>query len=140
MVESLKAKAAALQTRKATALKVAEPTGFEPATSDVTGRRSNQLNYDSASKPFQISNLRSEISNWWARRDSNPQPPPCKGGRLPLTYVPISKISATLALPQGVIVGKASICVKKRSSVPESNGVECPNSVWTLRPQCLCFG
>jgi hypothetical protein len=32
-------------------LKVAEPTGFEPATSDVTGRRSNQLNYDSARKP-----------------------------------------------------------------------------------------
>ena len=28
--------------------KVAEPTGLEPATSDVTGRRSNQLNYDSA--------------------------------------------------------------------------------------------
>jgi hypothetical protein len=28
---------------------LAEPTGFEPATSDVTGRRSNQLNYDSAS-------------------------------------------------------------------------------------------
>ena len=25
----------------------AEPTGLEPATSDVTGRRSNQLNYDS---------------------------------------------------------------------------------------------
>ena len=38
--------------------KMAEPTGLEPATSDVTGRRSNQLNYDSA---FQISNLRSEI-------------------------------------------------------------------------------
>jgi hypothetical protein len=30
--------------------KMAEPTGFEPATSDVTGRRSNQLNYDSAQK------------------------------------------------------------------------------------------
>jgi hypothetical protein len=28
--------------------KMAEPTGLEPATSDVTGRRSNQLNYDSA--------------------------------------------------------------------------------------------
>jgi hypothetical protein len=26
---------------------MAEPTGLEPATSDVTGRRSNQLNYDS---------------------------------------------------------------------------------------------
>ena len=30
--------------------KMAEPTGLEPATSDVTGRRSNQLNYDSAEK------------------------------------------------------------------------------------------
>jgi len=30
---------------------VAEPTGLEPATSDVTGRRSNQLNYDSARRP-----------------------------------------------------------------------------------------
>ena len=29
---------------------MAEPTGLEPATSDVTGRRSNQLNYDSAFK------------------------------------------------------------------------------------------
>ena len=29
---------------------MAEPTGLEPATSDVTGRRSNQLNYDSACK------------------------------------------------------------------------------------------
>ena len=31
--------------------KLAEPTGLEPATSDVTGRRSNQLNYGSATKP-----------------------------------------------------------------------------------------
>jgi hypothetical protein len=31
-------------------LELAEPTGLEPATSDVTGRRSNQLNYDSAGK------------------------------------------------------------------------------------------
>ena len=27
---------------------MAEPTGFEPANSDVTGRRSNQLNYHPA--------------------------------------------------------------------------------------------
>ncbi len=31
-------------------IELAEPTGLEPATSDVTGRRSNQLNYDSALK------------------------------------------------------------------------------------------
>jgi hypothetical protein len=31
-------------------LNMAEPTGLEPATSDVTGRRSNQLNYDSELK------------------------------------------------------------------------------------------
>ena len=67
---------------------MAEPTGLEPATSDVTGRRSNQLNYDSA---FQFLDFRSEISDWWARRDSNPQPLPCKGSRLPLTYVPSFK-------------------------------------------------
>ena len=30
---------------------MAEPTGLEPATSDVTGRRSNQLNYGSAREP-----------------------------------------------------------------------------------------
>src|SRR5437870_8371205 len=97
--------------------KMAEPTGFEPATSDVTGRRSNQLNYDSA---FQISNLRFEISDWWARRDSNPQPLPCKGSRLPLTYVPVFKNqSATATLSQGVIVRKAWMGVKKRSGMDQ---------------------
>ena len=33
---------------KSNRFELAEPTGLEPATSDVTGRRSNQLNYDSA--------------------------------------------------------------------------------------------
>ena len=35
---------------------MAEPTGFEPATSNVTGWRSNQLNYDSA-----LTSLESEV-------------------------------------------------------------------------------
>ena len=37
-----------LPKREAIPKLMAEPTGLEPATSDVTGRRSNQLNYDSA--------------------------------------------------------------------------------------------
>ena len=40
--------------------KMAEPTGLEPATSDVTGRRSNQLNYDSAWE--QRSEVRGQMS------------------------------------------------------------------------------
>src|SRR5438477_11257627 len=105
---------------------MAEPTGLEPATSDVTGRRSNQLNYDSAKNYFQssISDLRSSIKSairnpkseiicWWARRDSNPQPLPCKGSRLPLTYVPVQKSFGTIALRRSVIVRKGSIGVKE---------------------------
>src|SRR2546421_9927474 len=48
---------------------MAEPTGLDPATSDVTGRRSNQLNYDSAlrHRRFSIADCRlinSLIGNW----------------------------------------------------------------------------
>ena len=43
---------------------MAEPTGLEPATSNVTGWRSNQLNYDSA-KIFKLfnSDFNSAIGN-----------------------------------------------------------------------------
>ena len=42
---------------------VAGTTGLEPATSDVTGRRSNQLNYDPVRTTiFQISRM--QISDW----------------------------------------------------------------------------
>src|SRR5690348_1348097 len=55
---------------------MAGPTGLEPATSGVTGRRSNQLNYDPASGLLRIA------TRWWEVRDLNPRPPACKAGAL----------------------------------------------------------
>ena len=55
---------------------VAGWTGLEPATSDVTGRRSNHLNY----------HPRAEVAysgeDWWAVQDSNLRPPACKTSAL----------------------------------------------------------
>ncbi len=63
--------------------KMAEPTGFEPATSDVTGRRSNQLNYDSA---FELQTCSTVLrATWWAVLGSNQWPPVCKTDALPLS-------------------------------------------------------
>ena len=55
-------------------LKMAEWTGFEPATPGVTGRYSNQLNYHSLFRMYFV---------WWVLRGSNPRPSPCKGDALP---------------------------------------------------------
>ena len=48
--------------------KMAGPTRLELATSCVTGRRSNRLNYGPAV----------EILDWWAVRDLNTRPSGCK--------------------------------------------------------------
>ena len=52
---------------------LADRTGLEPATSGVTGRHSNQLNY------------RSVI--WWVMRDLNSRHSPCKGDALPTELI-----------------------------------------------------
>src|SRR6185437_5429867 len=55
--------------------KMAGTTGLEPATSDVTGRRSNQLNYVPAlGGP--------NGCEWWAITDSNRGPSACKADAL----------------------------------------------------------
>ncbi len=70
----------------AVAIREAGATGLEPATSGVTGRRSNQLNYAPATK------LRDYLTSWtprkWAQQDLNLRPPACKAGALPLSYAP----------------------------------------------------
>ncbi len=48
--------------------RMAGTTGLEPATSAVTGQRSNQLNYVP----------RATSANWWAISDSNGGPSGCK--------------------------------------------------------------
>ena len=58
---------------------MAERTGLEPATSGVTGQHSNQLNYRSTFKT-------ATDGAWWVLRVSNPRPPVCKTGALPLSY------------------------------------------------------
>jgi hypothetical protein len=53
-------------------------------------------------------------SVWWARRDSNPQPLPCKGSRLPLTYVPdFQKPIRLRSARRSVILSNAPERVKK---------------------------
>ena len=55
---------------------MADRTGLEPATSGVTGRHSNQLNYRSAVVTF-------SIVNWWVVTGSNRRPSACKADALP---------------------------------------------------------
>ncbi len=78
---------------------MADRTGLEPATSGVTGRHSNQLNYRSA-KGAHVTMLTRTLhleivtgwlfrpsfftaAIWWVERDLNPRHSPCKGDALP---------------------------------------------------------
>ncbi len=63
--------------KQAAGMKMADRTGLEPATSGVTGRHSNQLNYRSATNA-----KRSDVK-WWVVQGSNLRPSPCKGDALP---------------------------------------------------------
>ena len=49
---------------------MAGSTGLEPAASGVTGRRSNQLNYDPNGAITQLVN--GEFGNWWITFTNSP--------------------------------------------------------------------
>ncbi len=74
---------------------VADRTGLEPATSGVTGRHSNQLNYRST---VVISRYK-----WWVMTGSNRRPSACKADALPaelITPEPRTRIIEILACCQ----------------------------------------
>ena len=69
------------------ATKMADRTGLEPATSGVTGRHSNQLNYRSTvAKPC--------IGFWWVMTGSNRRPSACKADALPAELITPRKVNA----------------------------------------------
>ena len=67
---------------------MADRTGLEPATSGVTGRHSNQLNYRSAYSLLKHPLQRTEI--WWVMTGSNRRPSACKADALPAELITLS--------------------------------------------------
>ena len=64
---------------------MADRTGLEPATSGVTGRHSNQLNYRSA---YFLT-----LEFWWVMTGSNRRPSACKADALPAELITLSRSS-----------------------------------------------
>ena len=93
---------------------MAERTGLEPATSGVTGQRSNQLNYR---------------SQWWVLQGSNLRPSPCKGDALP------AELSTHIAEP-------ARLARRRRNSIGDHsqvNALGClqglVHAIWHQKPE-----
>ena len=98
-------------------------TGLEPVTSAVTGRHSNQLNYQATPKTDrQVSkyicqycrgyNFYLNDNAWWVKRGSNPRHSPCKGDALPaelFTQAPRLRILPT-TLGESIKVSARNQC------------------------------
>ncbi len=88
---------------------MAEWTGFEPATTGVTGRYSNQLNYHSVF--------------WWVLTGSNRRPSPCKGDALPAELSTQSAESGNV-VNRTIVYSNSSenLWLVKRLSIPPAAG------------------
>src|SRR5688500_13841564 len=73
-----------------------------------------------------IQHLTSSV--WWARRDSNPQPLPCKGSRLPLTYVPVFKNQFEMTASR-----RTAIVRKSNEEVKTCSAADCHGSAVYVR-------
>ena len=76
---------------------MAGATGLEPATSGVTGQRSNQLSYTPTGCLEYINQI---FLKWWSLLGSNQWPPACKAGALP-TELSDRKV-LSLVRPRGI--------------------------------------
>ncbi len=67
---------------------MAQRTGLEPATSGVTGRHSNQLNYRCLGR---LAFLPQAIK-WWVMTDSNRRHSACKADALPTELITLRSV------------------------------------------------
>ena len=117
---------------------MAGPTRLELATSGVTGRRSNQLNYD----PFfdlllrpithrechsrVHARLRLIVSEDWAVQDSNLWQPACKAGALPTELTAPSSHQQARELPGQKIIIPQTLRISRTQSNSAQALDRCP--------------
>jgi hypothetical protein len=98
-------------------LEVAEPTGLEPATSNVTGWRSNQLNYGSAG-----GHRRTRTSNFFLVKEAVYQ----------LTYMPTFQIYSTARIKNSFL---SELCQESKGLFQKTNYLcilQTSPKTWTL--------
>ena len=110
---------------------MAGTTGLEPATSAVTGQRSNQLNY--------VPRVTSRIAGWWAVTDLNRGPSRCKRDALTaeLTALKLNHPNRSCASDASASIIRSSAIIRSLGRTAEArvNQRSVIRGQWLL----LCF-